>query len=97
MSALQAQSSPASTGSGQVKLTWLDITGTPMSSNVAMSVQNPNPVGPSSSVQSLCATMFAMDGVEIAVGDATSQIYMTSFAYFQAEGIPDNGSSDSKN
>lgn len=92
VSALQAQSSPASTGSGQVKLTWLDITGTPMSSNVAMSVQNPNPVGPSSSVQSLCATMFAMDGVEIAVGDATSQIYMTSFAYFQAEGIPDNGS-----
>lgn len=92
LGALQAQSSPASTGSGQVQLTWLDITGTPMTSEIAQNIQSTNPVGPDAEVQSLCGTMFAMDGVEMAVGDATTQVYMTSFAYFEASGFPDNGS-----
>ncbi len=92
LGALQAQSSPASTGSGKVQLTWLDITGKPMTSDIAQGIQPTNPVGPDAKVQSLCGTMFAMDGVEMAVGDATTQVYMTSFAYFEASGFPDNGS-----
>ena len=92
VAALQAQASPASTGTGLVKLTWLDIKGVKMASDIAKDVQATNPVGPDATVQSLCATMFAMDGVEVDYGDDEQQAYMTSRAYFQAEGIADNGS-----
>ena len=92
LAAFRAQSSPASTGSGKVQLTWLDITGKPMTSSIAQTIQPTNPIGPDAVVQSLCGTMFAMDGVEVAMGDEEQQVYMTSFAYFEASGFPDNGS-----
>lgn len=92
VASLKAQASNASTGSGEVKLTWLDIKGVPMTSSIAGILQPVNPIGPAETVQSLCATMFAMDGVEVPIGNSETQVYMTSFAYFQAEAIPVDGS-----
>lgn len=97
LASLKAQTDPASTGSGQVKLTWLDITGKPMENSIAVGAQglNPtNPVGPAATAQMVAGTMIAIEGTEVAVeiGGEGSQIYMTSVVYFHAEGIPDNGS-----
>ena len=97
LASLKAQTDPASTGSGQVKLTWLDITGKPMENSIAVgpSGLNPtNPVGPAATAQMVAGTMIAIEGTEAAVeiGGSGSQIYMTSVVYFHAEGFPDNGS-----
>lgn len=92
VASLKAQASNASTGSGEVKLTWLDIKGVPMTSSIAGNLQPVNPIGPAETVQSLCATMFAMDGVEVPIGNSETQVYMTSFAYFHAEAEPTAGS-----
>ena len=97
LASLKAQTSPASTGSGQVKLTWLDITGKPLENSIAVGAQglNPtNPVGPAATAQMVAGTMIAIEGTEVAVeiGGSGSQIYMTSVVYFHAEAEPDNGS-----
>ncbi len=94
---LKAQTSPASTGSGNVKLTWVDITGKPMEVELASqlngyALSNPSYYsGPAETAQLIGGTMCAMDGVEVAqeMGD---QIYMTSYIYFYAETEPDAGS-----
>lgn len=97
LASLKAQTDPASTGSGQVKLTWLDITGKPMENSIAVGAQglNPtNPVGPATTAQMVAGTMIAIEGTEAAVeiGGSGSQIYMTSVVYFHAEAEPANGS-----
>ncbi len=95
LASMQAQVSPASSGSGRVQLTWLDIKGTPMTSDIAQQIQSPNPTGPAATAQVLGGTLCAMEGVEVnllEIGGTGSQIYMTSFLYFQADGVPDNGS-----
>ena len=106
LASLQAQSSPASTGSGRVKLTWLDITGKPMEVDLAkqmnymafgdVSFMSKDYVyaGPSATAVLEGATLIAMDGMEIPmeINGSGSQIYTTSFLYFHAEGFPDNGS-----
>jgi len=97
LASLKAQTDPASTGSGQVQLTWLDITGKPMANSIAVGAQglNPtNPVGPAETAQMVAGTMIAIEGTEAAVeiGGSGSQIYMTSVVYFHAEGFPDDGS-----
>lgn len=97
LASLKAQTDPASTGSGQVKLTWLDITGKPMENSIAVGAQglNPtNPVGPAETAQMVAGTMIAIEGTETAVeiGGSGSQIYMTSVVYFHAEAEPANGS-----
>ena len=97
LASLKAQTDPASTGSGQVKLTWLDITGKPMENSIAVgpSGLNPtNPVGPAATAQMVAGTMIAIEGTETAVeiGGSGSQIYMTSVVYFHAEAEPANGS-----
>ena len=97
LASLKAQTDPASTGSGQVKLTWLDITGKPMENSIAVGAQglNPtNPVGPAETAQMVAGTMIAIEGTEVAVeiGGSGSQIYMTSVVYFHAEAEPANGS-----
>ena len=97
LASLKAQTDPASTGSGQVQLTWLDITGKPMENSIAVGATglNPtNPVGPGATAQMVAGTMIAIEGTEVAVeiGGSGSQIYMTSVVYFHAEGFPDNGS-----
>ena len=97
LASLKAQTDPASTGSGQVKLTWLDITGKPFENSIGVgpSGLNPtNPVGPAATAQMVAGTMIAIEGTEVAqeIGGSGSQIYMTSVVYFHAEGFPDNGS-----
>lgn len=106
MGALKAQSASASTGSGQVKLTWLDITGKPMSVDLAkqinyMAFSDPSFMskdcaydGPAAEVCLVGGTTVALDGMETAIeiGGSGSQIYQTSFLYFHAEAQPDNGS-----
>lgn len=97
LASLKAQTDLASTGSGQVQLTWLDITGKPMENSIAVGAQglNPtNPVGPAATAQMVGGTLFNMEGTEIAeeVGGAGSQIYMTCVVYFHPEAVPDNGS-----
>lgn len=97
LASLKAQTDPASTGSGQVQLTWLDITGKPFMNSIGVgpSGLNPtNPVGPAATAQMVAGTMIAIEGTEVAmeIGGKGSQIYMTSVVYFHAEGIPDNGS-----
>lgn len=97
LASLKAQTDPASTGSGQVKLTWLDITGKPMENSIAVGAQglNPtNPVGPAETAQMVAGTMIAIEGTEVAmeIGGSGSQIYMTSVVYFHAEAEPANGS-----
>lgn len=97
LASLKAQTDPASTGSGQVKLTWLDITGKPMENSIAVGAQglNPtNPVGPAETAQMVAGTMIAIEGTEVAmeIGGSGSQIYMTSVVYFHAEAEPADGS-----
>ena len=97
LASLKAQTDPASTGSGQVKLTWLDITGKPFVNPLGVGssgLNATNPVGPDKTAQMVAGTMIAIEGTEAAVeiGGSGSQIYMTSVVYFHAEGFPDNGS-----
>ena len=97
LASLKAQTDPASTGSGQVKLTWLDITGKPMENSIAVGTSglNPtNPVGPAATAQMVAGTMIAIEGTEVAmeIGGSGSQIYMTSVVYFHAEAEPADGS-----
>lgn len=104
---LKAQTDLSSTGSGQVKLTWLDITGKPMYVDMAKQINylgfgedaswmmKDNVFdGPEDEAQILGGTMIALDGMEVPVelGGEGSQIYMTSFLYFHAEAVPANGS-----
>ena len=97
LASLKAQTDPASTGSGSVQLTWLDIKGKPMENSIAVGAQglNPtNPVGPAETAQMVAGTMIAIEGTEVdmEIGGTGSQIYMTSLVYFHAEGFPDDGS-----
>ena len=97
LASLKAQTDPASTGSGSVQLTWLDIKGKPMENSIAVGAQglNPtNPVGPAATAQMVAGTMIAIEGTEVdmEIGGTGSQIYMTSLVYFHAEGFPDDGS-----
>ena len=95
LASLKAQVAPASAGSGQVQLTWLDIKGKKMTSPLAQQIQPTNPVGPDETAQVLGGTLCAMDGVEVdlvEIGSSGSQVYMTSFLYFQADAVPANGS-----
>lgn len=97
LASLKAQTDPASTGSGRVQLTWLDIKGKPMENSIAVGPQglNPtNPVGPAATAQMVAGTMIAIEGteVDVEIGGSGSQIYMTSLVYFHAEGFPDHGS-----
>ena len=95
LASLKAQMAPESAGSGQVQLTWLDIKGKKMTSPLAQQIQPTNPVGPDETAQVLGGTLCAMDGVEVdlaEIGGSGSQIYMTSFLYFQADAVPANGS-----
>ena len=106
LAALKAQTASASTGSGQVKLTWLDITGKPMQVDLAkqlnyMAFSDPSFMskdcaydGPAAEARLAGGTLIALDGMEtpLEIGGSGSQIYMTSFLYFHAEAQPDNGS-----
>lgn len=93
VASLKAQKSDASTGDGDVKLTLLTITGVPMSGYPITGEGGLNPTNPTAdgaTAQLIGGTIFAMDGVEMPF--AYKGVYMTSFVYFQAEGIPANGS-----
>lgn len=93
VASLKAQKSDASTGDGDVRLTLLTITGVPMSGYPITGEGGLNPTNPTAdgaTAQMIGGTVFAMDGVEMPV--AYQGVYMTSFVYFQAEGIPANGS-----
>lgn len=106
LASLKAQTDPASTGSGQVKLTWLDITGKPMWVDLAkqmnyMALGDPTFLskdyvydGFGATAQLEGGTMIAIEGTEVPVeiGGEGSQIYMTSMVYFHAEAEPANGS-----
>lgn len=106
LASLKAQTDPASTGSGQVKLTWLDITGKPMWVNLAKQmnymafgdktflVKDYVYDGFGETAQLEGGTLIAIEGTEAAVeiGGTNSQIYMTSVVYFHAEAEPANGS-----
>lgn len=100
LASLKAQTDPASTGSGQVKLTWLDITGKQMEVELAYQL-NYMAVGKyatsdgfGETAQLAGGTMIAIEGTEVAmeIGGSGSQIYMTSLVYFHAEAEPTNGS-----
>ena len=106
LASLKAQSSETSTGSGQVKLTWLDITGKPLAVEVAQQI-NYLALGDMSffakeyiydgfgeTAQLAGGTLIALDGMEtpVEIGGTGSQIYMTSFLYFHAEAEPADGS-----
>lgn len=100
---LKAQSSPASTGTGEVKLTWVDITGAPLTVDLAKQLnyaafQDPLWMAKESAydgfgttAQVLGGTMSALDGMETMIATAP-QIFMTSFVYYHAESQPANGS-----
>ncbi len=106
LASLKAQSSEASTGSGQVKLTWLDITGRPMAVDLAKQIQYMafgDPAfmtkdcaydGFANEAQLAGGTLIALEGMEIPfeMGGSGSQIYQTSFLYFHAEAQPADGS-----
>ncbi|MBQ7382388.1 MAG: hypothetical protein IJV61_05135 [Paludibacteraceae bacterium] len=105
LASLKAQKSEASTGDGQVKLTWLDITGRPMAATIAKQINylafnNPSYMGmdyiyngPDETAQLAGGTLIAIDGMEEAVEMGPgSQIYTTSFLYFHAETEAANGS-----
>ena len=100
VTSLKAQSSPASTGSGQVRLTWVDIKGNPLMNSLAEELGNVSypsvpAEGYANEAQMIGATMFAMDGVEsdaIEMGYKGSQIYPTSMTYFQADAQAADGS-----
>ncbi len=105
LASLKAQNAVASTGSGQVKLTWLDITGKPMAVDLAkqinyMAFSDPSFMGKDyaydgydDEAQLAGGTLIALDGMEtdVELGPG-SQIYMTSFLYFHAEAQPADGS-----
>ena len=106
LASLKAQTDPSSTGSGQVKLTWLDITGKPMEIDLAKQL-NYYAFGDAAflskdymfdglgeTAQLAGGTLIAIDGMEQAVpiGGTGSQIYMTSFVYFHAEAEAADGS-----
>lgn len=100
---LKAQSSPESTGSGQVKLTWVDITGAPLTVELAKKLnsaafQDPTWMAKESAydgfgetAQVLGGTMSALDGMETMIA-AMPQIFMTSLVYYYAQAQPANGS-----
>lgn len=100
---LKALSSPESTGSGEVKLTWVDITGAPMTVELAKQLnyaafQDPEWMtkesaydGFGEAVQVLGGTTSALDGMETMIATAP-QIFMTSFVYYYAQAQPANGS-----
>ena len=100
---LKAQSSPESTGSGQVKLTWVDITGAPLTVDLAKQLnyaafQDPTWMAKESAydgfgetAQVLGGTMSALDGMETMIA-TMPQIFMTSFVYYYAQSQPANGS-----
>lgn len=100
---LKAQSSPESTGSGLVKLTWVDITGAPLTVELAKKLnsaafQDPTWMAKESAydgfgetAQVLGGTMSALDGMETMIA-TMPQIFMTSFVYYYAESQPANGS-----
>lgn len=95
VASLKAQTSSESTGSGDVKLTWLDIKGEEMDVDLARGLNNaafgnPSHISEGETAQLIGGTLFAMDGVETPMG--SNHIYMTSFLYFLAEGEPANGS-----
>ena len=106
LASLKAQTDPSSTGSGQVKLTWLDITGKPMEIDLAKQLNyyafgdaaflSKDYVfdGLGETAQLAGGTLIAIDGMEQAVpiGGTGSQIYMTSFVYFHAEAEAADGS-----
>jgi hypothetical protein len=100
LASLKAQKSEASTGDGQVKLTWLDITGKQMQVAFARQLnyialgKNATQDGPAETAQLEGGTMIAIDGMEtpVEIGGTGSQIYMTSFVYFHAEAEPYGGS-----
>ena len=100
---LKAQSSPESTGSGQVKLTWVDITGAPLTIDLAKQLnyaafQNLTWMGKEyaydgfgETAQVLGGTMSALDGMETMIA-TKPQIFMTSLVYYYAQAQPANGS-----
>ncbi len=103
MASLKAQTDPNSTGSGQVKLTWLDITGKPMEIDLAKQL-NYYAFGDAAflskdymfdglgeTAQLAGGTLIAIDGMEQAV-PIGEQIYTTSFLYFHAEAEAADGS-----
>ena len=95
VASLKAQTSSESTGSGDVKLTWLDIKGEEMDVDLAQGLNNaafgnPSHISEGETAQLIGGTLFAMDGIETPIG--SNHIYMTSFLYFLAEGEPANGS-----
>lgn len=105
LASLKAQSSEISTGSGQVKLTWLDIKGRPMTVQFAKQINKlafsddsfmtKESVydGFADEVQLAGGTLLALDGMETDVEiESGSQIFMTSFLYFHAEAQPVDGS-----
>ncbi|MBO5619864.1 MAG: hypothetical protein J5902_07755 [Paludibacteraceae bacterium] len=97
LGALQAQTAATSTGSGQVELTLLDLSGKPMENPIfvgSSGLNATNPAGPAATAQMIGASLFAMDGIEtpVEVSGAGEQIYMTSYLYFHAAAVPDNGS-----
>lgn len=100
---LKAQSSPESTGSGLVKLTWVDITGAPLTVDLAKQLnsaafQDPTWMAKESAydgfgetAQVLGGTMSALDGMETMIA-TKPQIFMTSLVYYYAQAQPANGS-----
>lgn len=103
LASLKAQTDPNSTGSGQVKLTWLDITGKPMEIDLAKQL-NYYAFGDAAflskdymfdglgeTAQLEGGTLIAIDGMEQAV-PIGEQIYTTSFLYFHAEAEAADGS-----
>ena len=103
LASLKALSSPTSTGTGKVKLTWVDITGAPLTVDMGKQLNYAafnDPAryfrdtvfdGFGETAQVLGGTISALDGMEtmIATGE---QIFMTSFVYFYAEAEPAAGS-----
>ena len=95
LASLKAQKSPESTGSGEVKLTWLDMMGDEMNDELAIylnpvALPNQSWISQGSTAQLVGGTLFAMDGIEMPMGEG--HMFMTSFVYFLAEGLPANGS-----
>lgn len=90
--ALTAQQAPESTGAGRVQLTLVDIKGKPMTNGDFAALNASNPSGYSEVVTMMGATLSAVEGMETDKGDAESQMYLTSYAYYKAETKPVNGS-----
>ena len=100
VASMQAQSSTAAecTGSGQVQLTWIDIKGNAMVNPSFVCAEGclnaENPVGPAATALMTGGTLSAMDGIEVSAAELASgsQIYLTSYVYFKADGVGANGS-----